>query len=343
MSVKWIDLIVNWIKGFFEKPGQSSEAAPGWVGGFAESNPAFAYPDPDLSSLPVLDNLANIPKIKRQQAVYWPEFSWETIPGESNSRCFQRFAHDISRLGYDDTGRVWSIICPQQGACVPGIACLNVEVTVTGQRGWANETNRTMAADMGVVGTIWFSPSSHENWFVREAWDLFKKESLPFPSDKANAIKVTTHEVGNPDHPLFALRSGQTSLFDAPDFAKHSEEAWDVSNLSVQIGPIEKTGHDVVDTFNQKVLDIFNIGSGNMLKAGNVLTWDVWFTAPELVDTKEWATHAERWRKSIDADHGSPQGSVSSMARYADGRPFIPIKNVVEEMRDFLKEIEKRL
>ena len=83
------------------------------------------------------------------------------------------FAHDISRLGYDDAGRVWSIICPQQGVCVPDITCLNVEVTVTGQRGWADETTREMAADMSVVGKIWFTPASHQNWFIKAAWELF--------------------------------------------------------------------------------------------------------------------------------------------------------------------------
>jgi len=324
------------------KPNQNPDAVPGWVGGFAESNPAFAYPDPNLTSLPMLGNMDNIPKIQRQQAVYWPEFSWETIQGKPDSRCFQRFAHDISRLGYDDTGRVWSIICPQQGACVPKIACLNVEVTVTGQRGWANETNRELAADMTVEGTIWFSPSSHQNWFVRKAWDLFKEKSLPFPSDKANAIKVTTHKFGSPEQPIFSLRTGESTLFEAPDFAKHPE-AWTVGNLGVQIGPIKKTNHHAVDTFNERVLDLFNVGAGNMLQAGNLLTWNVWFTAPELVNTEEWRTHAERWRESIDADHGSPDGSVSSPAKFADGTVFKPAEKPIEEMEDILKMIEEIL
>lgn len=323
---------------------QQSDVPAGWVGGFAESNPAFAYPNPDLTSLPMLDNLANIPKIKRQQAVRWPEFSWETKPGDPESRCFQMFAQDISRLGYDDTGRVWSIICPQQGVVADDIGALNVEVTVTGQRGWADETDREFAADMTVEGTIWFSPSAHQNWFVKQAWDFFANESLPFPSDKANAIKVTTHAVGNPDHPIFSLRTGQCSTFEAPDFAQHKEEAWAVGNLEVEIGPIKKTNHQAVDTFNQKVLDIFNQASGNMLKQGNVLTWNVWFTAPELVNTQEWSTHAERWRHSIDVDHGkSPDGSVSKPARFADGTHFEPPINKAEEFVEFLELLKSLL
>ena len=60
---------------------QNSKPAPGWVGGFAASNPAFAYPNPNLSSLPMLCNMANINLLQRQQGVEWPEFSWETEKG----------------------------------------------------------------------------------------------------------------------------------------------------------------------------------------------------------------------------------------------------------------------
>ena len=141
--------------------GNDQNPAPGWVGGFEESNAMFSYPDPNLSSLHMLDNMANVDKLQRQQAVKWPEFSWETRKGEADpKRCYQMFAPDISRLGYTNEGRVYSIICPQQGTYSPSFGALNVEVTVTGQRGWANETTRQIAADMTVVGKIWFSPSS---------------------------------------------------------------------------------------------------------------------------------------------------------------------------------------
>ena len=91
----------------------STSVPPGWIGGFAAPNPAFAYPDPDLDSLPMLDNMANIDQLDRQQAVLWPEFSWETVPGDPASRCFQMFAPDISRIGYTDAGRVYSRPWPQ--------------------------------------------------------------------------------------------------------------------------------------------------------------------------------------------------------------------------------------
>lgn len=320
----------------------NSGSVPGWLGGFEDSNSQFAYPEPNLTSLPMLDNMANIDKLQRQQAVKWPEFSWETQKGEQDpKRCFQMFAPDISRLGYTDQGRVFSIICPQQGTYSPSFGALNVEVTVTGQRGWVNESTKQLAADMEVVGKIWFSPSAHQKEYVKLLWDFFKKVNLPFPFDKANAIRVTTHKPGDPKQPIFPLRLGETTQFDVPDFARHNDEAWDVVNLGVEIGPIAKVNHELVDEFNQLVMDVFNLGSGNMLQAGNVLTWDVWFTPPELVNVEEWRTHAERWRDSIDADHGSPDGE-GTVARYFDGTPFKPIENMLdmelEKIKGFIKK-----
>ena len=323
-------------------PNQNPDAVPGWIGGFATSNPAFAYPEPDLGSVPMLGNLDNIPKLQRQQAVLWPEFSWETEPGKPASRCYQMFAHDISRLGYDDTGRVWSIICPQQGVVFPSKITLNVEVTVTGQRGWANEATRELAADMSVEGKIWFSPSANQNWIVEKLWNYFAEKELPFPYNKANAIRVSTHKMGDAAQPIFPLRVGETTRFKIPEFARHPE-AWAVGNLDVQIGPIVKTNYDAVDRFNERVLEIFNMASGNMLKEQNVLSWNVWFTAPEYVDTEEWRTHAERWRESIDADHGSPEGSESSPVRFVDGTTFVPTESKLEELEDLLALVKEVL
>ncbi|WP_296151146.1 hypothetical protein [uncultured Flavobacterium sp.] len=321
-------------------PNQDKGIPPGWVGGFAQSNPKFAYPTPDLSSLPMLDNMANINLLQRQQAVKWPEFSWETEKGNADpKRCFQMFAPYISRLGYTDVGRIYSIICPQQGIYVKRIGCLNVEVTVTGQRGWADENNKEIAADMTVEGKIWFSPSAHQNPLVKMMWDFFAKSDLPFPSHKAHAIIVTTHKYQNPEEPIFPVRKGITNLFESPDFTLHYDEAWTVANIEVEIGPIKKLNIDPVDEFNQLIMDIFNLASGNMLQPGNLLSWNVWFTEPQLVDQQEWRTHAERWRKSIDEDHGSPDGNGTS-PRFFDGTPFNAEEELIEEK---LQEIFKWL
>ena len=324
---------------------QVSTIPPGWVGGFAESDPAFVYPDPDLSLLPMLENMANIKLLTRQQAVLWPEFSWETVPGQPESRCFQMFAPDISRIGYTDTGRVYSIICPQQGTVSPSFGAMNVEVSVTGQRGWVDETSRTLAADMTVEGKIWFSPSATQGPIVRLLWKLFADNGLPFPAAKKNAIRVTTHRRDAPTEPIFPVRTGQATLFQSPDFALHPE-AWAVGNVEVEIGPIITIGDETVDDFNQLVMDVFNLASGNLLLPGNLLTWNVWFTEPALVDQHEWQQHAEKWRESIDADHGSPDGPGTS-PRYFDGRLFEPAEALITEeiikIIDYLKEHLHRL
>jgi len=318
--------------------------APGWVGGFAQSNPAFSYPTPNLTSLTLEKNRTNIPKLQRQMKVLWPEFSWESEPGQADpKRCYQMFAPDISRLGYTDEGKVYSIICPQQGAASPHLGSMNVEITVTGNRGWADETNKSLAADMTVEGRIWFSPSAHRKLLIQQVSKYFDKLNLPFPSSKANAIRVSTYNVGTPDQAFFSLSNGLSTTFPIPEFAKHEEISWTMGHLAVEIGPIIKTGVEVVDNFNQLVLDIFNTASGNMLKNGNVLTWNVWFTAPEVVDQQEWTDHTEKWRESIDADHGSPEGDGTD-PRYFDGTPFKPLKELlIDELPRIMKYIKDHL
>ncbi len=165
-------------------------------------------------------------------------------------------------------------------------------------------------------------------------WSKFSNSNLPFPSDKANAIKVTTHKSQDRTQPIFPVRKGDTTLFESPDFAKHPE-AWGVGNVEVQMGPIQKLNNDYVDHFNQLVLDLHSICSGNMLQDGNILSWNVWFEGPSLVDQNEWRSHAEFWRDSIDADHGSPTGEGRS-AQHFDGTPFHPVQELVDAK---LKEI----
>ena len=318
----------------------SNKSLPaGWIGGFAQSNPKFAYPDPDLNSLPMLGNMDNISLLTRQQPVKWPEFSWNTEPGKADpKRCFQMFAPYISRLGYNNKGRVYSIICPQQGVWIADKICLNVEVTVTGQRGWVDENTKELAADMTVEGQIWFSPN--QGIIGQLIWALMEKSHHKFPLTKAQAIKVSTHKPGNPEQPIFPVRKGEATGFKSPDFARHEDEAWTVGNVEVEIGPIQETDDEVVNRFNHLVMNIFNVASGNMLSPGNVLSWNVWFSEPKLVNQEAWRTHAERWRKSIDTHHGSPHGA-GTIPRYFDGTPFSAFKAELQQSKNELMEFVK--
>jgi hypothetical protein len=322
---------------------KSNTIPPGWIGGFAQSNPKFAYPTPDLSSLPLLDNMANIDKLQRQQKVWWPEFSWQTVVGDESSRAFSRFAHDISRVGYTDTGRVYSIICPQQGIFHRHWGTLNIEVTVTGNRGWVDEKapkDKNVAADLTVMGQLWFSPAALQTSMVKLMWMLFANNGLPFPDSKENSIKINFKNSQNSSLSILSVRSGESTLFKSPDFARHwkstsgiaNNAAWAVANLGVMIGKIKTTGNSIVDEFNQLVMDAFNVASGNLLTRGNTLTWNVWVEEPTLVDQVEWADHAERWRKSID--EGGKPGGGSTPPRYFDGSPFLAAEPLIEEAID---------
>lgn len=314
----------------------------GWVGGFPESNPAYAYPqlEPDLSDLPILDNMANIDLLTRQQKVLWPQFSWLTIPGDESeaSRCYQMFAPDISRLGYDDSGRVYSIICPQQGFFSALLGSLNVEVTVTGTRGWVNEPGCTVYADMGVKGRVWITKPNSPSKVLDMLEGLLDAHNFPF--SKEHSINVTTHNPGQPWNPLFSLVNGTDSSFRSPLLTEHWDEAYGVGYLNVQIGEVEKTGDEHVDKFNQMIIDIFNLGSGNIFDLGSILTWNVWFDEPELVDKEEWASHAALWRESLDKDGKSPMGEGSEQTYY-DGTVFKPFKASLHEELKFVSKFIK--
>jgi hypothetical protein len=293
---------------------------------------------PDLSPLPMLCNMDNIRLLDRQLDVLWPEFSWETVQGQPDSRCFQMFAPDISRAGYTKEGRIYSIICPQQGAYSPSLGDLNVEVTVTGQRGWVDETvaDRAcdlLAADMTVSAQVWFGPAAKDRVWYEILEAAMTAASLPFPLDKANAIQLVLHHVGDPDQPTISIRSGVSDAFVSPPFARHETLAWAVANVAVEIGPIVPSGSATVDEFNAMVMKLFNLASGNLLVKGNVLTWNVWVDAPTPVDQAEWKAHAEKWRHSIDTGHVTPDGK-GNPPKYADGTLFEPLEAAIEEELD---------
>ena len=326
---------------------ETPQIPAGWIGGFAQSCEEFAYPTsdhpsdpprPDLSSLPMLKNMDNIALLDRQQKIMWPEFSWETEPGESDpKRCFQMFAPDISRVGYTDRGRVYSIICPQQGIMSPALGNINVEITVTGQRGWVDEDTRALACDMSVEARIWFGPGAEQKTMVKLLWELTKELGHDFPVSKDKAVVVSTNQPGDIDQPIFQLSKGETSRFKAPGFACHTDEAWSVGHIEVEVGAIKQTHIPEVDKFNEMLMDILNLSSGNMLKQGSVLTWNVWVTPPELVVREEWQGHADTWRRSIGVDHIS-DARWRSAARFYDETPFEVTEDQVNEEITKIKE-----
>ncbi|MFK7750635.1 MAG: hypothetical protein AB8B65_19750 [Kordia sp.] len=325
--------------------------AKGWKGGFIEKHPELQYKDgvADLTSLPLTDNLDNVEKIKRQQRVLWPEFTWLTKHGEPDSRCFQMFAPDVSRAGYDNTGQNWAVICPQQGTYIPGFGTINVEVTVAQQRGWVNESDKTLAIDMIIKPKIWFSRDANQSALGKIIWGAFELANIfhHLPVSKDQAIKLDTSStikmpgVDNPEV-IFVRDKLYTpnGLDNLPAFTLHNNVAWNYANVEVVIGEVVKTGDDFVDEFNQLVMNLFNLGSGNLLEVDSTLAWNVWVDAPTKVNQTEWRNHADYWRRSIDVNHCSPDGNGSPV-RYANGTEFSVEKELIDDalqaIWDFIK------
>eukprot|EP00588_Corethron_pennatum_P005685 CAMPEP_0194296078 /NCGR_PEP_ID=MMETSP0169-20130528/55129_1 /TAXON_ID=218684 /ORGANISM="Corethron pennatum, Strain L29A3" /LENGTH=364 /DNA_ID=CAMNT_0039045433 /DNA_START=275 /DNA_END=1369 /DNA_ORIENTATION=+ len=305
----------------------------GWTGGFSESNPDFAYPDVDLTSLEVFTNMANIDKLTRMQRVRHPEFSWQMVPGVPSTRVFTTFAKYISRLGYDDEGRVWSIICPQQGFG-SAIGNLNFEVTVTGNRGWTDEPNRSTGVELSVTGQLWFNAKNKEDGNALFRLLMRFVKNLPdLPFSKSDAIQVSTNTPGDVNQQLFTVRDGMDPAYNAPFFKTHwNDGAYANVHLQAQIGAIiPRPGQSLIATrFNSLFIALLNFGSGNMLGFGNILSWNIWFDAPEIVDQKEWQNHAEKWRDSLntnltypDQEGNQPDGGMM----YFDGSNANPQRN----------------
>ncbi|MDF1697656.1 MAG: hypothetical protein P1U56_17555 [Saprospiraceae bacterium] len=323
--------------------------AKGWKGGFIENHPELQYKDgvADLSTIKFNKNLECVDNIERQQRVLWPEFTWLTIHDDPDSRCFQMFAPDISRAGYDATGQNWAVICPQQGTYIKGFGTINVEVTVDKQRGWVNETDKSLAIDMVVKPKIWFSKDANQSSLGKFLWGAFDLLNLfhHLPISKDQAINLHTHRTYKMDHVedpevIFVRDKLYTpkALDHLPVFTLHNGEAWNYANLEVGIGEIAKTGNDFVDSFNQLVMNLFNVGSGNLLQKDSVLAWNVWVDAPTIVDQTEWRNHAQYWRTSIDVDHASPDGDGSKV-RYADGTEFSVVEELLQEALDAIRKL----
>ena len=58
-----------------------------------------------------------------------------------------------------------------------------------------------LAIDMNVTGKVWFAPTAKDSVMYNLLRVLLEKQGLPFPLDKAHAIQVTLHKVGDPNDP----------------------------------------------------------------------------------------------------------------------------------------------
>ena len=77
------------------------------------------------------------------------------------------------------------------------------------------------------------------------------------------------------------------------------------------------------------IVNLFNLSTGNMLYHQNLLSWNIWLTAPQPVNQVEWKNHAAFWRESLDSTHTTPRGlSQQTKPRSFDGSVEEPYNSV---------------
>tara|TARA_B110000902_G_C14196759_1_gene546226 strand:- start:57 stop:1325 length:1269 start_codon:yes stop_codon:yes gene_type:complete len=329
---------------------------PGWIGGFKESLPGNG----NISNLDMLHNTTNHNKITRQLKILWPEFSWNTTGDWNNSndnRVYQRFAKDMSRIGYDDTGKIYNVICPQFGSYTP-IGTIVNEVQVTEVRGWIDEKalrngkEDWMNGEIKVQARIWFEQSEvKHNKLLRKIMDLAHDMGFPFPTSKDNALIVKTKDAYTGNE-FAKVKSGYAKKFSPPEFTKHESSdpeldkemdcpgctpAVGVCHLHVIIDDAISFGDSDKDIMNQFLLNLINISVHNMFLKGNVVSWNINVSSPESVDFKEWKHHNEFWQRSLGDIH-SVSHSGQTFPKYKNG-DIIPEGNITIE--DVLFQIAK--
>jgi hypothetical protein len=264
---------------------------PGWVGGF---RPA------DISTLPLTGNLDNIDKLTRYIPARWPDFGWRSDPSVADSYEFTTFHSDLSRLGYDDQGRIWALICPQWATCFHSVGfCVNCEITVTGVRGWFDES--TGECDMDVTSQLafWFaSETGPPTGFIQRLFRLAVQAGFAVPDSKANALIMPLKGQCGKDTTTF-VQGADMSIPWPPSMLREADAAYVIYG-AVNTGADPTHKDPAVDAFRYFLRSIIHATTSNMFLPNNTLTWNLWTTGPQLVDTQEWSAHAERWRHSLD-------------------------------------------
>lgn len=322
----------------------------GYIGGFAQSNKAFTYPKPDLSSLIMEDNLTNTAHIQRVLGIKYPIFSWETQPGKKDTkRVFLEFPDYIAQFGYDDQGQIHALQCPQMAFASPLLGMINAEVSITSVRGWVDEKAKSLAADATTTVQLWFSPEGLKNPIVTQLRAYLMRTKLPFPDQKKNSVKVTCHAPGNQKKPIYGFRAGENPTYKSPDFASvnHKPDVWAVGYANVTVGEVLKTGHPIVDKFNAMFINLYNETTGGLFKPGTELGWNIALVAPVNITPKNYRDEAVCWRASLDMEH-CEHSNVNGIPKYYNGEDALyqteldkarVVQNSTMHLKNFLSVI----
>jgi len=234
-----------------------------------------------------------------RKAIY-PEFTWLPESGLEADRLYTMFDPDISRIGYDTTGDVKSVICPQWGTCSSLLGCLNVEVTVTHVRGWINPYTLETVFDIKVEGKIWLNyTDSTVLPLLSTLIELAGASGYTFPDSKANAIIIPMGGVDGQDF----IRATNISL---ASFDKHPNDQLVelIVDVSVKIGSPSTTGLNSTEIWIQnQIVDIVNSASDGMWIADSVLEWEIYTGEENMVETQaqrdEYMNHVVLWGASL--------------------------------------------
>jgi hypothetical protein len=310
----------------------------------------------NINNLDFLSNTMNHNKITRQMKVLCPEFSWNPTgksggSNDINERVHQRFSRDISRFGYDDTGKLYGLICPQSGSdTILGTLC--AEVRVQEVRGFVDEEaivdsskGDWIKGDIKVTGHVWFENSdiTKPNRFLAQLMNLAQSAGLnSLPINKESSIKIPTyngHGANNKgvaagvSNRYLRIVPGYNPTYTPPPFTLHEDDSTSPEEggqmaascyLVARLGEIDTTGLTPRGVkIQQLILDVFNDTVGNMLKPGNDLAWNINVDAPESVDINEYKAHSEFWRRSL-GDIRSTSHEGESQLRHKNGNVFTP-------------------
>ena len=244
----------------------------------------------EFESIPIRGNHDRDLEGTRMMRGWWPEFNWFEFPNTSSDRkLYMKADQDITRLLYNDQGEILSVICPQFGTCIPYLGCLRIEVTVSHVKGWINENEKTCRGNIKFIGKMWIDDFSKENphGIIKYITENYKG-NLPF--SKKHAIQISGD--GNKE-----LTDPNIKLQDMNDIIPnlHPESYIVIGFKELFIGPIKNTENKFID---QMIVDLASIYQGNMFQNGNIMSWQVYCTKPELVDMNEYLSHVKELKDS---------------------------------------------
>ena len=101
----------------------------GWVGGFREANPEMSYPQltPNLSSLPIEGNLANIDKLRSATAVIVVAGMDGALPSVVGGIVSAPVIAVPTSTGYGASFEGLSALLSMLNSCAPGVSVVNID------------------------------------------------------------------------------------------------------------------------------------------------------------------------------------------------------------------------